>query len=252
MRRIERATRGLFRHVRAVYSPIQAAKLRWEREAVAWESKGVPQSVLRHTAILVPDTGAVYLAVAKAANTSVKKLIEVPSRAKTGHPNVIPIVKFGLSISDLAQGIRPIFTIVRHPVDRFWSAFAHKIVGKPDFGLTALIRNKLGLDETAYITPDHVLTYIETEPTIDIDEHFMPQMSATAARHLPISFIGHVESLQADIERIVQSGYLPKNSAANLGIFNRSSVDFVYRDEKLRPRISRFYEGDFDTFGYCR
>jgi hypothetical protein len=69
---------------------------------------------------------------------------------------------------------------------------------------------------------------------------------------LPISFIGHVESLQADIERIVQSGYLPKNSAANLGIFNRSSVDFVYRDEKLRPRISRFYEGDFDTFGYCR
>jgi len=243
MRQVLNKVRNVTRRVRAIYSPRVASKVRWYEEAAEWNERGVPTRILRN-AVLVAETGSVYFPVAKAANSSMRAMIAGDSAWQ-------PIITAGITLNDIALGKIPTFTVVRHPVERFWSAYADKIVRKikePDAKLVIQVRDALGLSTTDTIRPEQMLDFLESQSFSAMDQHFLPQWYCTGIRHLPISFIGRVENLSADIAELVQRNLLPPR-VSTFPHLNRSEGKSLI-DPKLQQRVVSFYEQDFATFGY--
>jgi hypothetical protein len=226
----------------AIFSPRAAAKQQWQSDALEWEQRGAPTRLLKQAAY-IPSTRAVYVPVAKSANSSIRAML-----AECGS---VPIVKSGITLSDLASGEVPAFTVVRHPVARFWSAYADKIVRKidaTDAKLVDDVRRDLGIAKAAAISAGQMLDYLERKPLDRIDQHFAPQWHCTGIGHVPFSFVGRVESLADDLAELIRRGLIPQSS--RLPHLNQSRRKSASEDDSLRPRIEAFYRRDFVEFGY--
>ena len=166
-------TKSLYNGLRfaagAPFSRAYRGRLRWLLETREWEAQGVAAADLRRKALVVPGTGAIYLAVSKAANTSLSFILS--TKRGVNESNVhkkrfapLRLVDTGRTLGDLAEGADQIFTFVRHPIARFWSAFTDKIVNARKKAPTGGRRRRRHDPLAGLVTPEDLIEYIANTP----------------------------------------------------------------------------------------
>jgi hypothetical protein len=243
--------------IAAPFSARYRCRLAWLRERERWREANIPQTHVIKALLHVEDTGAFYIPVPKAANTSILAAIAKKPNPVSGEglPDFMTnlpanVLQVGCRPADFRSGARVAFTVVRHPVQRFWSAYNHMIVEQPFGSVSKRVRQVLGLAPKDALTPQILLDYIETEPVEDIDHHFRPQFAICAAELLPVR-IARCENLVDDLVRLAEEGIFPKTSLAYLGWANRRMSRIVHdRHRYLNSRVFEVYKRDFEVLGY--
>jgi Sulfotransferase family len=241
--------------IAAPFSRKYRTRLRWMEEEPQWRLRGIPQTHVTKSLLYIEQTGAFYIPVPKAGNTSILTAIAKSSTAAVGGacpdisrlPNVLDI---GCGPEDFRSGARLAFTIVRHPVSRFWSAYTDKIVRRPQGAVASRVRHALRIGAGKLLTADHLLDYVEGLPAADIDRHFRPQYAICAAEVLPVR-IGRLENLAADLSRLANEFCFPRESLKFIGVFNSSNSREVHESNRRTDRrVAEIYERDLAALGY--
>lgn len=240
----------------APFSRRYRGRFRWHLDTKKWERMGIAASDIRRKVYIVPDTGAVFIAVSKAANTSLSFILSTKRGVRPDNVHRRPFsperyVDTGKCLSDLAGGSTPIFTFVRHPVARFWSAYSDKVAHSRRKGrIRGAVATGAGKSPPEPLDPYDVITYLSNTPTIDIDEHFRPQWSCTGIEHLPIGYVGKVETIADDLKELVDRGFLTPEQAQRIPHLNAG----IPREPAIKAEfdmvLREFYRKDMDLLGY--
>ena len=151
---------------------------------------------------------------------------------------------------DFRSGTRRAFTVVRHPVSRFWSAYNHLVAQGGDDRIGAVVRESLRLSPHRPMTPDLLLDYVGTHPIDDLYFAFRPQFAVSGVEMLPIRF-ARLENLTGDLAQLVGEGFLPKGFLGRLGKLNsRNSGEIHERYRCLDREVAAVYGRDMAVFGY--
>lgn len=206
-------------------------------------------------AVVIPEARAIYFAVPKAANSSAKLALCPTLGIDTAairtqqdiHSELIPTLPAAEAVA-MAGPDWFTFTIVRHPVDRAYSAW----------------RDKLDRAETPFRPLAHMglergdsfetfLKVLQAWPVDQLNDHFMPQHRLLAdALTLPDLRMVRMEDIGTEWALI--SDELERRGARRpdaIPHVNRSGP--VHRPELSRTalwRIYRLYWRDFGTLGY--
>lgn len=235
-------------------------KYRAANEAGQWEREGYNYRELwRHHSLFIKETGSIYIAISKSANSSMRRALsdstfsEAFDRKRNQRYGIFQLHHLQKTLSDVsAEGI-PCMTVVRNPVDRFWSAYQDKVVQYPDYGLASEIAHFHGKDATqrTNISPEMVLDYMEQTPVHQVEEHLRPQWSCCGHGRLSFSLIAKLECLKQDLQRAVDQGLFPK-VAANRIVHSNQSRNNVQPTAKqqLQGRIEAYYAKDYSAFDY--
>ena len=240
----------------ARFSKAYSAKRRWLQERNEWESLGIAHTDIRRKIFLVPRTGAVFIAVSKCANTTLKFMLfpERMNDLRGAHRNdnlLKCLVDGGLTLNDLLDGSRKIFTFSRHPVSRFWSAYFTKLYNRPAtraISSNIIVRMKAPIDRVP--SPEIVLEYVKSISPIEMDEHFRPQWACTGIERLPIGFIGRVETMNDDVIKLLELGYLDSRQVQRFQHLNQSEDREIPDKERIDRIIRDVYAKDMELFGY--
>lgn len=204
---------------------------------------------------LARQAGLAYLQVPKAACTSFKvalallnrpelreEIMERPTRIH-GRPEWNDMVQ----ANDRALAGLFRFTFVRHPIPRFISFYQNKILQPPRGSVLPEIAAcgfTMGMPLSA------VLDIVEKTAPHRLDPHIAPQSwFVFDAKKARVDFIGHIERMSEDIERLIARCGVP----LDLGHHNRSpskEAPELTPSAEDRERIARFYEEDFELLGY--
>lgn len=251
---------GLRYALAAPFSKVSAAKQRWRRERAEWEALGVAHTDMRRKTYVVPETGAVCITVSKCANTTLKFMLGPPEmKAAQGvHRNdhlLTRLIDQGLTLNDLLDGSYKVFTFVRHPVARFWSAYYSMVeTSRPQISFVASIRSDLskalGVPVSDHFAPELVLEYVRTTSPIDVDEHLRPQWSCTGIEKLPIAFVGRVETMAKDVTKLLEMGYLNRRHVERFGHLNRTEQRDIPDKARIDRTICDVYAKDLELLGY--
>ncbi|WP_455373232.1 sulfotransferase family 2 domain-containing protein [Limibacillus halophilus] len=246
---------GLF----ALFSKNYRYKLRMLDERPPWEGEGYSYDHIRSASILNPDTRAVFVPVLKAANTAVKHLM-TPTDAGADSLNIhnrpadyglVNLWRAGFTPDDLAAGRLRSFTVVRHPVARFWSAYRHLCRAEPQSILAGEIRAHCGLETQAAIAPEHLLDYIEGREELEREQHSRSQWSLCGQGRIPFAALGRVETLESFLPELVEKTLIAPDAPHRLARHNSSAGSSTSDEERrLERRIADCYQSDFDRFGY--
>ncbi len=151
---------------------------------------------------------------------------------------------------DFRSGARLAFTVVRHPVNRFWSAYNHLVVQGEDDRIRAVVNGSLRLRADWELEPDHLLEYVANHPIDDLYFAFRPQFAVCGMGMLPIR-IARLENLMGDLALLAAEGILPKDFPGRLGTLNdRNSGDVRGRYRGLDRKVETTYGRDMEVFGY--
>ena len=158
----------IFMTAAAPFSSAYSAKKRWRQEREEWEALGIAQTEIARKIYVVPRTGAVCITVSKCANTSIKYMLYPPNREiQNAHQQDYLLTRLtdtGLTLNDLVNGEHRVFTFVRHPVSRFWSAYFDKIFKAPQNGhVISNISHYYGIAPRSDYAPEMVLDYVKPE-----------------------------------------------------------------------------------------
>lgn len=151
------------------------------------------------------------------------------------------------------------FSLVRHPVDRFLSAYFHIFVDRTNVQtprhLPAIRARGFdmagGAADNLDVFIDYVAEAIEASPQY-CDAHWREQHRNLGIGHFEYDFVGKLETYAQDIRRAFD--------AAGLGGFldgedwqkkrNASSRHKLDLTARQRARIEGIYQKDFEIFGY--
>ncbi len=242
--------------VASPFSKAYSAKRRWLREGPAWEAVGIAQADMARKTYVVPRTDAVCITVSKSANTTLKYMLFPP---ESGEPRRVHnddhllrrLTDAGFTLNDLLDGSHRIFTFVRHPVSRFWSAYATKVLHpRPRNAIVAAMAAHFGVPPRPDFPPEMVLDYVRNTPPPEIDEHIRPQWACTAVEKLPMNFIGRVETMRDDILRLRDMGYLDDGHVRRFKHLNPSAARDLPDKARLDADIRAVYAKDMELFGY--
>jgi len=240
----------------APFSRAYRGRLRWLLETKQWEDRGVAATDIKRKALVVPGTGAVFIAVSKVANTSLHFMLstKLGVNSRNVHSKRFApqrLVDTDRTLSDLANSATPIFTFVRHPIDRFWSAYSDKIA-KPGGKnrVRRAIGAHLGRVPNDPIDPEDVVRYLSTTPVTLIDEHFRPQWSCTGVEYLPIAFVGKLETIGSDMKELVARGFLTAEQAQRLPRFNSTRYRVRSNKKNINETLRGIYRKDMELFNY--
>jgi hypothetical protein len=237
------------------FSPSYAAKKRWLRERSEWESRGIAQTEMRKKVYVVSRTGAVCITVSKCANTTMKFMLHpegtnTPRRVHGDDYLLTRLTDTGRTLNDLLDGSARIFTFARHPVSRFWSAYFTKIFRRPHSEVASEISACLHLPQDAEISPEAALDYIRAVSPVVMDEHICPQWACTGIEKLPINFVGRVETMPGDIEKLLEMGYLEAGHARRYRHLDQSASREINDKGRIDRIIRDVYAKDMELFGY--
>lgn len=240
----------------APFSSGYRGRYRWLLETKHWEDRGVAANDLKRKTFIVPCTGAIFIAVSKVANTSLSIILSTKSGVR---PRNVHGKRFGpqrlvdtnRTLNDLVNDSPPIFTFARHPIDRFWSAYSDKIdTSQLRSPVRRGISARLGRAPEDSITPEDVVHYLSITPVTLIDEHFRPQWSCTGVEHLPISFVGKLETIGTDMAELVARGFLTAEQAGKLPHSNKSKIQKGSNNRIFNEELRKLYRKDMELFGY--
>lgn len=256
LRELRRRTAFLRCAVAAPLSAERRTRLAWLQEEPRWRAEGIPVLDVVKALFHIEETGSFYIPIQKAACTSMATAIRQGSRAGSGDagraakPNWRNPLHVGCVPEDFRSGRRRAFTIVRHPVSRFWSAYNHLVVQGGDDRIGAVVRESLRLSPHSPMTPDLLLDYVASHPIDDLYFAFRPQFAVSGAEMLPIRF-ARLENLMGDLAGLLAEGFLPKNFLGRLGKLNsRNSGEVHERYRRLDRRVAVVYGRDMAVFGY--
>ena len=246
-------------------------KLLLEKEV--WETDGYKFSEIMKAQV-VESTGAVYLPVSKAANTTMKYLISnepqldevledrfqqskqqslLASRDMMIHglypSGVLSLKVCKLTPNDLAKGTHRCFTVVRHPIERFKSALRDKVLNPRPSDLKNEIAPYVVKDKSKSVA-DALIRYIKETPTQLMDSHVCPQWSHSGAGRIPIEMVGKVETLETDVKAFTDAGLIPPESIGKIAVRNASNSYEVELTRAQELAIRQLYNRDFEVFGY--
>ena len=241
------------------FSEDYRVKLRMMDERPIWVREGYAYDHIRSTARVCLQTQAVFVPVLKAANTAIKHAMatrqgggdsfainEAP--AAFGLPT---LWRSGITPADLESGARRCFTVVRHPVARFWSAYAHLCRREPGSLLANAVREHGGLAGDAEIAPEDLLVSIEEVEQGAREPHTRDQWALSGWGRIPFAAVGRQEELRAFVDQAARDGLLPPWAPEHLSRHNSSgAIPTGFADKALEPRITACYAKDFEAFGY--
>lgn len=212
---------------------------------------------MRFVGSLIEATGAVYMPVSKAANTTIKHMIAEEDLADemsihwTSPRGLRRLRNTDFTLNDLADGACRCFTVVRDPIERFASAYRDRVVRARDAVLLDALHAFLGHAPDRPVSVDEVIAYVSETPSQKMDEHLRPQWACCGAGRIPFERIGKVESLRQDLESFVAAGLMTPESLGRYAVRNHSGG---YAADELtsaqRSRVKRLYERDYALFGY--
>lgn len=244
------------------FSKKHALKYRAAKEAVEWMRDGFNyQELWRYHTIYIKETQSIYIAISKSANSAIRRALSDSTFYESFNPErnarygIYQYNSLGKTLSDISTEKIPVFTVVRHPTERFWSAYQNKVMDNPDYGLAADVLEFHGkpIEQTDQVSPGMVLDYMEQSPADKVDEHLRPQWACCGLGRISFQMIAKVESLQADMGAAVKQGLFPHDALARLTVSNKSKTKMEDEvREKLRTRVENFYARDFQEFGYQR
>jgi len=202
-----------------------------------------------------PDLKVAYLPVPKAANTAIRSAL----MRSVGRPEVLAQGVHKSTKALLAPAARffetPkddwfIFTVVRNPTERTWSAWKNKLID-PDEIFRPLqrmgIRDRLSFED--------FLAVCAGWPTWALNDHFMPQARFLApALERPGLHVFRVEDLAEDwarVRREMADRGAPED--CTLGHENASKAKVTKEvSGRARDLLNQLYGTDYDRFGYDR
>ncbi len=265
---------------------VAMARREWDKEwSKGWSQEGYTHVLLRR-ALVIQATKAVYLPIPKCANTTMRHLLQTmkPSdtflaeikcseayrsfkRAFPGDVNFDDdgmLIRFytppglaylhdtEITLDELTSGSRRCFTIVRHPVKRFLSAWQNKVASPGNTFLKHALQEFYNREEGASFSIDDLIVYASEAPLQSMDIHVLPQWSCCGAGRIPFEMVGKVENLKQDIEALAEAGLIPKESVSRLGEYNVSghSAGFDSLTQEQISTITAIYERDFEIFDY--
>lgn len=169
------------------------------------------------------------------------------------HQSSLTIEESGVTLNEFCKSPARFFTIVREPVSRFWSAYKNRILEKPESRIVSKIAKFHNMKnyKSSDITPELTLDYVEHCPTQETDEHLRPQWACCGFGRIEFDYIAKVESLNDDLQRMVELELIHPQTVSFFGQKNKSScaVDDAVQ-KRLRARIEQLYAKDFSTFEY--
>jgi len=210
----------------------------------------------------------VYVSVAKTGSTTLKHVLQShemqelkPTWIKP-HPRPVasPFVKpYQLTREQLASILfgqeYTIFTFVRHPLHRLYSAWRDKIAGnKPP---KKQILKALGVDSDATETPVSFSEFIQAVSVISPqhhDKHWALQHRENFCPQIKYDFVGKLETLEKDLAQITKNlnlpllQYLPE-TPKNSKHAGHQSISDAFGDAEL-ALAKNIYKQDFALFDY--
>ena len=255
--KIYRTTRLARYRVKSVFSKRAAYRLRTLQEAPDWRARGYNYGTILGHACVIPATGAVYLPVPKCATIAMNHMIadESPSDVQSIHrytpSGVERLPDHGIALNDISPDAYRCFTVVRHPIDRFISAYSNQIATKKIQPLKKSLCAFLNCAHDAVLSVDDLIAYVTETATENIDVHVCPQWSCCGAGRIPFEMVGRVESLDRDVPAFIEAGLIAPEKLARLEVRNATSAHALHDlSQSQKAAISRLYAHDFKMFGY--
>ncbi|HEX6859858.1 MAG TPA: sulfotransferase family protein [Caulobacteraceae bacterium] len=216
-----------------------------------------------NAAFIAPDLSFLYIAVPKAANSTIKRALLALQGVEVedaGAMHAIRAVKDGylrLHELDSGQARRVLrgpgtfrFTFVRNPYERMVSAYKDKVLGLNQNHPEGFAANLFAGGEAPSFA-----AYVRAYTAIDdwrSDIHWRSQHMNAAVDVVPYDLIGRVETFEQDFGAVL-ARIAPGSPATRLvrptNISPADAADPVYTEE-LAERVYRRYARDFSLFGY--
>ena len=108
----------------------------------------------------------------------------------------------------------------------------------------------MGIPFSKRYPPELVLDYLRETSPVEQDEHLRPQWACTGIERLPINFVGRVETMKEDVERLLDMGYLEADQVARFRHMNKSSKSEIADKARIDRLIRDVYAKDLELFGY--
>lgn len=217
--------------------------------------------------VMTLDGKFVFLRNAKCGCTSVAQLMYYYSNGSF-YPRSIHRAQKGVYLSRYHWGrIQPVleaqsaflFTFVRDPEARAWSAFTNFFVDEKNIarhnhmpGMKAL---GYGPENSLSRNFDIYLDYLEACMAVDpmrTSTHFRPQVLNIAHEHLKFDFIGKLENIETDVRKLFELGGKPDFPPSEVMAqrFNKSAPRRPDLTPAQRARIREIFAADYEAFGY--
>ena len=273
-RKARKSTRCLRYQVMGAFSECARFRRRMLEEEKEWRRHGYNYRDIVRDSWVISATNSVYIAVSKAANTTMKHLIaehapsdsflnglkdQIHSELASDDTLIHFYVPEGmmrlqdcrLTPNDLAEGTQRCFTVVRHPVDRFVSAWCDKVNSSRATPLKTKLGEFLRQKETFQFSIDDLIAYVEETPSEDMDKHVRPQWACCGAGRISMEMVGKVENLEQDIRSMMEAGLVSESSVGRLKVRN-ATVRSHRHDLTVsqQRKISKLYTRDFELFEY--
>jgi len=155
-----------------------------------------------------------------------------------------------------------IFSIVRNPIDRLFSAYKSKIAKKRNQigptlknGAQKALADYYGNAFYGGMTFEQYIATVCKIKDLHSDEHFRSQHFILHDRNAKplFDFVGKLENLQEDILYLSQHHNLPLKNVGHFGNkakYISDNLQEVYNDKNLKDKIYSRFELDFTTFNY--
>jgi hypothetical protein len=226
--------------------------------------------------LLLPEHRLIYVAIPKAASTRIRRTLArvegrfsrslKPSKRCNYRGPYGPRNMSMHSFYDLASSPATLrFSFVRNPYARMVSSWADKFSGKPLVPGDPFIDYYLGERSAAdprlpkgaerSLSFADFVRFTSDVPEARRDSHIQTQSAILDIPGLHCTFIGKVESFDADFARVLDflNASDEVRSEAAQPINESHHEDWpAYYTADLADRVYRTYEADFDSYGYLR
>lgn len=208
-----------------------------------------------------------YFRIPKCANSTVTRSLSYYDAGLLYDPAADPMGKVAKNRSDrllsakvLTADALPtryfLFTFVRNPYARLLSAYMDKIarLDNPVFESTREAIRAFS-DSKCDLTFEAFVKYLECRGLYE-NPHWVPQTSMLPIAARKIHFIGRVESLERDLEFIIDRvfGEGIYKGALMREVRRTDAVNKIFRyyNTELARRVCSLYQADFDAFSYSK
>lgn len=212
----------------------------------------------RFNNILLEDYKAIFFFQAKVASTSLKTLIaEIEGITFEGNVHFDVRFKFADTnylFRDYSDYFK--FTIVRNPWDRLVSCYKNKI--REETFNSNTFKNGVEFNLLKYgsifyggMSFNKFARCVASIPDEKSDKHFRSQHPIIINNHhqLLVDFIGKIENLEDDINKIIKACGIPMKSIPRLNTSKKQNYQEYYNDE-TKDLIFNRYKKDILLFNY--
>lgn len=146
----------------------------------------------------VPGIDVVYLSVPKVASSTISYALL--QHASGSEEEIFEHSELGKALTNrrpvsLPYPQLPVFTFVRHPIDKFVSYYKNKFIDARATGFELVHLPKLGFDP--HMSLDEVVAHMLTIPVEDMEHHAQPQTRIIYYKgRLLADFIGQMEQIE--------------------------------------------------------